>query len=50
MSFKDIIDYYYNLRKFREENSSSLDVIKKARIDRELYNLENIMEMKTPFN
>lgn len=50
MSFKAIVDYYYNLRKFREENSSSLDVIKKAKIDRELYHLENLMESKTPFN
>jgi hypothetical protein len=50
MSFKAIVDYYYNLRKFREENEPSLDLIKRAKIDRELFRLENLLETKTPFN
>ncbi|CAB4127936.1 hypothetical protein UFOVP105_4 [uncultured Caudovirales phage] len=50
MSFKSIVDYYYNFRKFKEENEPSLDVVKIAKIERELFRLENLLETKTPFN
>lgn len=49
MSKKDFFDYYYNLRKFRDENSFTLDIFKMARIDRELERLEEYLT-KSPFN
>lgn len=48
MTFEDVLNYYYALRKFREENAYSLPFMKLCKIDKELQELVENLKAKSP--